>query len=215
MEQSSEIAEYFFEGAKQLSLDIARQQYLLIERYLRELMVWNEKVNLTGASNVKDLVVKHVLDSLLPLKLLSRRHDKTLLDVGSGAGFPGIPLKICLSHLEVVLLEPNSKKASFLTHMIGQLQLKNTFAERKTLKELIRAVAEGKTYDVVTSRALNPRELLQSVKRLLPANGALFLYRASPLADRVIPASLRRIGEIDQSLPFDSGQRVLTILGVA
>ncbi len=215
MEQSSEIEKYFFDGLKQLSLDISRQQFLLIERYLRELMVWNEKVNLTGASNVKDLVVKHVLDSLLPLKLLSGRNDKNLLDVGSGAGFPGIPLKICLPHLEVVLLEPNAKKVSFLTHVIGQLQLKNSLAERKTLKEFIPKLAEGKRYDVVTSRALNPSELLQSVKRLLAANGALILFRASPLPDRNIPCNLRRIGEIYQVLPFESGQRVLTILGAA
>lgn len=215
MEHSSDLEEYFYRGTQQLSLEISQHQFHLIERYLRELMVWNQKVNLTGARTLKDLVVKHVLDSLLPLKLLSERKDAVLLDVGSGSGFPGIPLKICLPQLKIVLLEPNTKKISFLTHVIGQLRLEDIAAERKSLKEFYPANIGRKKFDIVTSRALNPAELLRSARRLLADDGVVLLYRASPLSDRNVPPSLKRIEEIYRDLPFDSGKRVLTILGVA
>jgi 16S rRNA (guanine527-N7)-methyltransferase len=215
VEHSSDLEEYFYRGTQQLSLEISQHQFHLIERYLRELMVWNQKVNLTGARTLKDLVVKHVLDSLLPLKLLSERKDAVLLDVGSGSGFPGIPLKICLPQLKIVLLEPNTKKISFLTHVIGQLRLEDIAAERKSLKEFYPANIGRKKFDIVTSRALNPAELLRSARRLLADDGVVLLYRASPLSDRNVPPSLKRIEEIYRDLPFDSGKRVLTILGVA
>ncbi|MEW6215889.1 MAG: 16S rRNA (guanine(527)-N(7))-methyltransferase RsmG, partial [Nitrospirota bacterium] len=91
--------------------------------YLSELKRWNKAYNLTSLSKDEDIIIKHFLDSLLYLKAIPDGEIK-IADVGSGAGFPGIPLKIIRPEIEMYLIEPSRKKSAFLRHIIRQVGLK-------------------------------------------------------------------------------------------
>jgi 16S rRNA (guanine527-N7)-methyltransferase len=109
---------------------------------------WNRKFNLTGLENRSRMVIELFLDSLLPSPHLPREGN--LIDVGSGAGFPGLPLKIHYPLRNTFLLEPNSKKVSFLRHVIRLIGLSGV----QTIKSRVEHLPEETRYDVVTARAL-------------------------------------------------------------
>jgi 16S rRNA (guanine527-N7)-methyltransferase len=112
------------------------------------LWTWNRKFNLTGLEDPKRMVVELFLDSLLPSPFLP--GEGNLLDVGSGAGFPGLPLKIHCPQRNTVLLEPNSKKVSFLRHVIRLIKLGGL----QTIKNRVEQLPKEARYDMVTARAL-------------------------------------------------------------
>ena len=118
------------EGGLRLGVPLSPHTVARLTLYLRELMRWNAKVNLTGLTAERDIISKHFLDSLAAAKLISPDAalikpgpNLRVLDVGTGAGFPGLVLKLQDPALAVTLLEPSQKKAAFLHHMIGLLGL--------------------------------------------------------------------------------------------
>lgn len=113
------------------------------------LLQWNQKINLTAITNRQDILVKHIEDSLALIQFLE--NTQSLVDLGSGGGFPGLVLKLALPHLHVVLVESQRKKASFLLDVISRLSLTeiHVLCARAESPE---AVAAG-PFDVVTSRA--------------------------------------------------------------
>ncbi len=117
VEHSGAVAHWIRVGAAQLDIPLKEAQISQLVLYARELEKWNKKVNLTAARNDRELVVKHFLDSMFCGQALDLTRSVQLLDVGSGAGFPGLPLKILNQDLEVWLLEPNQKKTAFLRHI--------------------------------------------------------------------------------------------------
>src|SRR5205809_4969724 len=118
----------FTEGLRQLGLDVndpaGRERPLLQQflRYRQELLDWNTRFNLTAITDPEEVLIKHFLDSL-SLLIAYDRPGARLLDIGSGAGFPGLPRKIARPHWQVVLLEATGKNVTFLRHMIELLQL--------------------------------------------------------------------------------------------
>lgn len=139
------------EAALQYGIDLSPQQLALFRQYLDELWDWNRHINLTGLTQRERIVTELFLDSLIPAPFLPDRGR--LLDVGSGAGLPGLPLKICKPKLKVHLVEPNSKRVSFLKHVIGLLGMEGIEVIRGRIERDTSLLApEG--YDVVTARAL-------------------------------------------------------------
>ena len=112
-----------YEGAKQLDIQIDKRNIDKFATYALELLKWNQKTNLTAITDPVEVAVKHFLDSIVPVKIIP--HQASLLDIGSGGGFPGIPLKISLPHLSVTLIDASRKKVSFLKHIIRILELGN------------------------------------------------------------------------------------------
>lgn len=139
--------------AGDFGINLSDQQIKLLGIYLDELWEWNKKTNLTGLSSRQDIIAELMLDSLIPSAFLPTRGR--LLDVGSGAGFPGIPLMICNPHLTAHFVEPNSKKTSFLKQVIrltGLRQIRLFRARIENSKDLL----HPRGYHVVTARALSP-----------------------------------------------------------
>ena len=140
-------------GATELGLTLGNNEISLFLKYLTELKEWNKKINLTAITDDRDIIIKHFLDSLTLVPFLT--NQKTLLDIGSGAGFPGIPLKIVLPELKATLMDSVNKKVIFMKHIIRTIGLKNI--------EAIQARAENKevmkkfdsSFDIVTSRAFS------------------------------------------------------------
>lgn len=142
--------------------------------YCGELKKWNKAYNLTAITDDREIIIKHFLDSLLYLKALPA-EAKTLFDVGTGAGFPGIPIAIVRPDLQITLIEPSRKRCAFLRHITKRLNLTNT--------EVVEANAEAVDagpFDVVLTRAtFSIADLLKKASHLAKAGG-WFLFSKGP-----------------------------------
>jgi 16S rRNA (guanine527-N7)-methyltransferase len=142
-----------YEGAKHLDIQIDKRKIDQFAVHAMELMKWNQKINLTAITDPFDIAVKHVLDSIAPVKIIP--SHASLLDIGSGGGFPGIPLKISLPSLSVTLIDASRKKVNFLKHIIRTLELENINALHVRAAKFAREPDIAKSFDVVISRALS------------------------------------------------------------
>jgi 16S rRNA (guanine527-N7)-methyltransferase len=124
--------------------------------YLKELKEWNQKVNLTSLKEDEPIIVRHFIDSLSLVPYLPKKGS--LLDLGSGAGFPGIPVKIVRPSLKVTLLEATRKKVSFQRHLIRTLGLSQIHVTQGRAERLKTGSALTLSFDIVTSRALSRLE---------------------------------------------------------
>lgn len=141
----------FQDGASEHGIEITSHHLDLFRIYLYEIRDWNRHINLTGLSEIERIVTELFLDSLIPAPNLPARGR--MLDVGSGAGIPGVPLKICKPDLRIDLLEPHSKKVSFLRQITRLLNLKDIWIIRGRI-ERDQALLDPAGYDVISSRAL-------------------------------------------------------------
>ncbi|MEO5658157.1 MAG: 16S rRNA (guanine(527)-N(7))-methyltransferase RsmG, partial [Nitrospiria bacterium] len=112
-------------GAADFGLALNSAQLDHFDRYLTEMEKWNRRMNLTGAHSRHEIVARHLLDSLAGALVLREIGTATVADLGSGAGFPGLPLKIAFPSWDMTLIEPRQKRAAFLLHMCGTLGLSN------------------------------------------------------------------------------------------
>jgi 16S rRNA (guanine527-N7)-methyltransferase len=185
--------------------------------YLREFLNWNRKINLSGLSDQQDIILKHFIDSLACSKAIDARQPdsspSSLLDIGSGAGFPGIPLKLIYPDLEVTLLEPNLKKTAFLHHIIGTLRLSHISVASMRLEDYARQATRPQFTYAIT-RAVNLLPLMNCVTPLLDHGGRLILCRATPLEreEKEGVGNLVLEREIEYELPQRAGTRVLSVL---
>lgn len=154
---------------------LEKSQLDLFQKFEQLLLEWNEKFNLTAITKPEEIEEKHFVDSLKIFEYFDLKN-KTLLDVGTGAGFPGIVLAIAEPTLHVTLLESNGKKVSFLKEVVSQLKLKNIDvvqgrAETLKLRE---------NFDVVTARAVKELNVLLEIAfYLVKVGGSLIAYKGS------------------------------------
>lgn len=206
-------------GTKRLGLSLSSTQIDLLLTYLSELTRWNRKVNLTAIRQEGGIVVKHFLDSLTPLTFLSPSQGARWIDIGSGAGFPGLVLKIARPDLKMTLVEAAQRKVTFLHHIIGTLGLAGISVVHDRLEHLTGSNWEGR-FDLLTTRAVDPLLVLSHGKPLVRAAGEILFFQAE--SDREVwdlrlkdhpGVSLERIEPV--LLPFDESRRTLILLKVA
>ena len=150
---SSQEAKELCALAQGLGVSLSSQQTELLQRFMDHVQEWNRKLNLTGVSSRQRMLVELVLDSLVALPSLPQ--EGRVLDVGSGAGFPGIPLKIGRPALHVYLAEANAKKVRFLRHVVRVTGLTG-IEIRQVRVEQAQDLRNTAGYDVVTTRAVAP-----------------------------------------------------------
>ena len=119
----------FIEEDKKLGIEVTEEKLNLLDRFCRLLIEWNEKINLTAITEEKEIYLKHFYDSLTLYKLIDLKQDITLCDVGSGAGFPGIVLKIFFPNVKIKLIDSLQKRVNYLNEVIKELDLKEISAE--------------------------------------------------------------------------------------
>ncbi len=134
--------------------------------YARDLIVWNAHTNLTAISDPDGIHTRHFLDSLSVIKAIKPRAGMRLIDVGTGAGFPGLPLKIALPDVQVTLLEATGKKIAFLNHVIASLTLTDIETLHARAEDVGQMVGQRAAYDVVVARAVARLPIL--LEYLLP-----------------------------------------------
>ena len=159
----------FLQASQEVSVSLSAQQVELFWLYLQELLEWNKTFSLTGIKNPDDIIIKNFIDSLTPLPYLD--SSGSLLDIGSGAGFPSIPLKISCPEIEVQLVEASRKKVSFIKHLIRTLGLEGVSVLHSRVEEMEQPERPFRT---IISRAFRrPAPLLQLVTPLLEPSTTL------------------------------------------
>jgi 16S rRNA (guanine527-N7)-methyltransferase len=147
-------------GAQSLGLTLTDQQLATFQVYYQELVGWNKKFNLTAITEYDQVQVRHFVDSLscllaMPRPLCSAKGAPVrCIDVGSGAGFPGLPLKIYCARLHLVLLEATAKKVGFLEHIVDHLELENVLPLWGRAEKVAHDPAHREAYDLVVARAV-------------------------------------------------------------
>jgi 16S rRNA (guanine527-N7)-methyltransferase len=177
-----------------IGIELQQGPLKLLETYLGELCRWNIRINLVGPSSPDRIVRELVLDSLVPFPLLPA--GGSLLDVGSGAGLPALPLKICGSEIEFLLVEPVQKRVNFLKHVIRKANLKDISVTRGRVEPgAFQLNPAG--YDVVTARAVAP--FARTIRLCGPhaAPGGMLLTFHGQAPEKVLEESSEEIKEQD------------------
>ncbi|TAN63053.1 16S rRNA (guanine(527)-N(7))-methyltransferase RsmG [bacterium] len=211
------LKELLKEGCIELGIDLTDEMAEKFMRYLNELKTWNKTINLTSVINEKDIVIRHFLDSLTILPIIIKADSVKpvkLLDIGSGAGFPGIPLKIACPRLDVTLVESRKKKVYFMRHIIRSLGLGmaiKALDERAEGNEFISA--HTGSFDIVTSRAFSSLEDFLNVAMPLCAPLGRIIAIKGPAVDneliRVQGLSVLEI--IKVKVPFEDRTNSLVV----
>jgi len=200
------------EGIAAMGLDLPPVTAKRLADYLELLAKWNRVHNLTAVREPGQMVVLHVLDSLSVLPHVA--GAKTLLDVGSGGGLPGIPLAIARPDLAVTLLDSSHKKASFLTQAKAELGLANVTVEC----ERVERWQPGRAFDIVVSRAFADLvEFVEQAKHLVAPGGTLLAMKGVHPFEEIarLPASHRVEGVVELAVPSLPAKRHLVLLKAA
>jgi len=200
-------------AANELGLTIGESHSEQFVRYLTHLITWNKTINLTAIIDSKEIIIKHFIDSLAALLATNFRQDSIVLDVGSGGGFPGVPLKIVRPDFQLTLVEPVQKKCSFLNSVIGLLQLRGVSTFAGTIEQYAKR-ALNHSIDTVVVRALKFDDVKKYIPALLTPNGKVILYRTSAIENQEIGEEFYRSNEKTLLLPHESGKRVITVLEI-
>jgi len=138
-------------GARELSIELSGQQIQSLARFLELIQVWNRRFRLVGTRESRVQINKHILDCLAPALVLS--SIGTLVDIGSGAGLPGIPLSIGCPHMWVTLVDSRRARANFVREVVRQLKLRNISVLERRIERLVDDPAMRGSFDATISRA--------------------------------------------------------------
>jgi 16S rRNA (guanine527-N7)-methyltransferase len=175
---SDQWADLLITGACKLGIDMDHRQAGRFGRYGQILQQWNEKINLTAITDPVEIAVKHFLDSVAPWSAIPRQG--TLLDIGTGGGFPGVPLKILRPQQPMVLIDGVRKKINFVKQVVRELQLENIEVIQARAQELMRRHPESGPFDTIVSRALaDSHTMIELAAPLMKPQGRLILYKGS------------------------------------
>jgi 16S rRNA (guanine527-N7)-methyltransferase len=192
---------------------------ILLERYIKEIELFNSAYSLVGTDNKNDLVIKHILDSLAPLGIIKKLTEASpaqiaqIADAGSGAGLPGIPLAIVLSQFDFTLIERMRRRAGFLLNTKAVLSLSNINVEEKELEK----IPAGR-FNLVTFRAFKPLEpkLIKTLFKVCAPGGIIAAYKGRREKIEAEMSSLQKICEnwevIPYTVPFLEEERHLLII---
>lgn len=188
---------------------IQLQQFMV---YLHQLQFWNQSFNLTSLTLDDEIIIKHFVDSLVALKAVNIKVGARLLDVGTGAGFPGIPLKIARLDLNITLVEPTRKKSSFLHFIIGLLRLENVDIFDGTLDRFLTEQRSHASFDYLTTRALKHELILHHGTKLLRQGGKVILYSSQSINRSSLSSNWSLENEYRFQLQKGYGRRVISIV---
>jgi 16S rRNA (guanine527-N7)-methyltransferase len=213
--------EIIVEGAAQMGLTVTADQARLFAVHGRCLLEWNRTINLTAITKPEDVAIKHFLDAIAPLVHIPV-HGR-LLDIGTGGGFPGLPVKVMRPELSMTLIDGVRKKVNFVKHVIRLLELEDTWALQTRAEELGRDKAYKDGFETIVCRALADLDALLSLAApLLSRRGRIIAYQGPRQG---APSPMRKDGAYlacggrrfqatvhDYRLPFIGDARSITVI---
>lgn len=211
-----DIKEFIKNEASKNNINLSEKEIELFYLYMNNLIEWNQKINLTAIKEEKEIVIKHFMDSIV---IKDEIVGSRVLDLGSGAGFPGIPLKIVNDKLEVTLLDAVNKKVNFMNDTIEKIKLKNIVAIHARAEELAHDEKYREKYDIVVSRAVSNMTTL--VEYMLPflKKGGKCICLKGPDVDNELEDAKNAIrilgGKIEKKMQYDlngNGRSLIVIL---
>lgn len=190
------------------------------EKYMDIMLEYNKRMNLTAITDPEDIIVEHFLDSLSILNTGILSKNSSIIDVGTGAGFPGIPIKIALPNTKMILLDSLKKRVDFLDHIVSTLELKEIGAIHGRAEEMGRMVEHREMYDMAFSRAVAPLNvLLEYCIPFVKVGGYFVAYKGpgayeeiegAQNALKILGAEVQRVFDVD--LPYSEKTHKLIIV---
>ncbi len=202
------------------NIHLTGTQVIALANYERELIEWNQKFNLTAIRDSESIRVKHFLDSFSCVLAWNEIHPLRLIDVGTGAGFPGIPLKIIYPSMHLTLVESVGKKVSFCNHLVSTLRLENVQVLNARAEDVGQDSAHRETYDWAVARAVARMNILaEYLLPLVKIGGQALAQKGESAPDEIIEAenSFAVLGGkfnrlIPVQLPEVADQRYLVLM---
>lgn len=202
-----------------MEIDLSEKQLLQFEKYYELLTEWNSFMNLTAITEHEEVLKKHFLDSLSIVKAVKMEDIHTVMDIGTGAGFPGIPLKISYPHLKVVLLDSLGKRVKFLNHLINELGLEDISAIHGRAEDFARQAQYREQFDLCVSRAVANLSSLSEYCIPYTRKNCLFISYKSGKVEEELENAKRAIsllgGKVEHVSKFmltDAGERALVVI---
>lgn len=208
--------EQFIFEVGNLGIEVTEEKLKKLDDFYNLLISWNEKINLTTITSFQDVYLKHFYDSLTLFRVCDLTKDISLCDVGSGAGFPGIVLKIFFPNLKITLIDSLNKRVNYLNNIIKELNLTNIEAIHSRMEDFSKVNVEK--YDIITARAVANLSILSEISvRALKVKGKLIFMKASCDEElAIILPKLSKLGlkfnKIDKFLlPIEKSNRSLIV----
>ena len=177
----------FFElmkrGADEASIELSEKQYEQFIKYMRLVQEWNEKINLTAITEDNDFIKKHFIDCIKAFKSDAIVNAKTIIDVGTGAGFPGVPIAILHPNAKITLLDSLNKRINFLNIVVNELGLTNVTTIHSRAEDGARNPELREKFDVATSRAVANMAVLSEFCMPYVKKGGYFVALKGPAVD--------------------------------
>lgn len=189
---------WFSELLSQHGIALTDEQHRQFDTYHRLLADWNERMNLTGITEREAVYEKHFYDSVSLSFFVDLKEVERMADIGSGAGFPSIPLKICFPQLKVLIVDSLNKRIQFLTHLASELRLSKVECVHGRAEDIARVAEHRDAYDLVTARAVAKLNVLGEFCLPFVKKGGLFaaMKGSDPQEEiREAAASLRELRE--------------------
>lgn len=208
----------FKDALSEKGIQLDDRQLRQFSIYYEELVEWNEKMNLTAITDQPSVYLKHFYDSITAAFYLDFTKPMKVCDVGAGAGFPSIPLKICFPHIQVTIVDSLNKRINFLTHLSEKLELDGVEFVHARAEDFGQSMHRAQ-YDLVTARAVARLSVLAELCVPLVKNGGIFAaMKAASAKDELKDAkpALEKLGVKQESvhaftLPIEDSERYLQV----
>lgn len=209
--------EQFQRMLKENGIELSEYQLRQFEAYYETLVEWNEKMNLTAITNREEVYLKHFYDSISAAFHFDFKQVQSVCDVGAGAGFPSLPLKICFPHLKISIVDSLQKRITFLNHLADKLKLEDTYFYHDRAETFGRNKEHRESYDLVTARAVARLSVLSELCLPLAKKNGYFLALKGASSPEELKEGEKAIkilgGEVEQeysfTLPIEESERYI------
>ncbi|WP_110928044.1 16S rRNA (guanine(527)-N(7))-methyltransferase RsmG [Bacillus massiliglaciei] len=209
--------EQFQQALQEKGISLSEKQLGQFETYYRLLVEWNEKMNLTAITEKEEVYLKHFYDSISAAFYFDFNQPLSLCDVGAGAGFPSLPLKICFPEIQVSIVDSLNKRISFLNHLADELQLSGVSFYHDRAETFGKNPEHREVYDTVMARAVARMSVLSELCLPLVKEGGTFLAMKAASADEELETGKKAItamgGKLEEVhrflLPEEQSERTI------
>ncbi|MWV46167.1 16S rRNA (guanine(527)-N(7))-methyltransferase RsmG [Paenibacillus sp. HJL G12] len=215
-----QIQEAFTQRLQEKGITISSSQLRQFEIYYQELVSWNEKMNLTGITDREQVYTKHFYDSVSLAFYVDMNKIQTMADIGSGAGFPGIPLKICFPHLQLTIIDSLNKRINFLQHIVQGTGLEQVQLLHGRAEDWARKPEHRDRYDLVTARAVAKLAVLNEFCLPYVKVGGIFAAMKGSNPDEEVKEASKSLKELKGKLnrveqfklPIEDSERHIIVI---